>query len=377
MEGYFWYGICCLILWDPWWVMARAPNTKAGLGEEVIPGTPKPPPMPTGTPEVADRCLGYFDVMGQWDPPFNCNASSYLYCCGTCGYRFCCQFKHGRLDQRMCSNYDTPNWATKEKAPARGEDSAEDPSRDKTNMIVYIICGVAALMVLIGIFTKLAVEKTQRPQTDMNVSRTLTDLLKQPANVDLLNDGHRGSVQVQITEVMPRISPRNSIDHTNFNNMGLNSPLVPQIGLSFSHNSRTQLMPGIPMQDQDFSKYATLKAVDNATEDYYKRLPVVDVAGYQPGMLHGQESSPLPDSSAHIHPKSNHKVKVTKTNTHPLAGSGFQGWDPSHHDIRRQVYANKRQFSIEKLPELFSQQGHYVNTPQRHFSGNSKTEVTV
>lgn len=43
------------------------------------------------------------------------------------------------------------------------------------------------------------------------VFRTLTDLLKQPAQIDFLSDGHRGSVQVQITEVIPRISPRNSI----------------------------------------------------------------------------------------------------------------------------------------------------------------------
>ncbi|XP_075040190.1 protein shisa-8 [Mixophyes fleayi] len=210
MEFFLWLGICWLALYDSFFVRARTPNTKAGLAEETVHGTPKPP-MPTELPPEADRCRGYYDVMGQWDPPFNCNASSYLYCCGTCGYRFCCQFKHGRLDQSMCSNYDTPNWANTGKPPARGEDSADDPSKDKTNMIVYIICGVAALMVLLGIFTKLAVEKTQRPQTDMNVSRTLTDLLKQPAQIHLLNDGHRGSVQVQITEVIPRISPRNSI----------------------------------------------------------------------------------------------------------------------------------------------------------------------
>lgn len=162
-------GVYWLVLWDSFWVTARTPNTKAGLAEETIQGTHKPP-IPTEVPAEADRCRGYYDVMGQWDPPFNCNASSYLYCCGTCGYRFCCQFKHGRLDQSMCSNYDTPNWATSGKAPAR-EESSDDPSKDKTNMIVYIICGVAALMVLIGIFTKLAVEKTQRPTTEMNVSR--------------------------------------------------------------------------------------------------------------------------------------------------------------------------------------------------------------
>ncbi len=62
-------------------------------------------------PSTGTRCRGYYDVMGQWDPPFNCNAGIFLYCCGTCFYRFCCQFRQQRLDQTSCSNYDTPVWA--------------------------------------------------------------------------------------------------------------------------------------------------------------------------------------------------------------------------------------------------------------------------
>uniref|UniRef100_A0A3B4B6Q9 Shisa N-terminal domain-containing protein n=1 Tax=Periophthalmus magnuspinnatus TaxID=409849 RepID=A0A3B4B6Q9_9GOBI len=65
------------------------------------------PTAPTST----NRCWGYYDVMGQWDPPFNCNAGIYSFCCGSCFYRFCCQFKVHSLDQRSCSNYDTPVWA--------------------------------------------------------------------------------------------------------------------------------------------------------------------------------------------------------------------------------------------------------------------------
>ncbi|XP_053325060.1 protein shisa-9-like [Spea bombifrons] len=379
MEGYFFLGICWLLLQDVLWVQARTPGTKSGLTEEVIQGTALVPSETTQA--LADRCRGYYDVMGQWDPPFNCNASSYLYCCGTCGYRFCCQFKHGRLDQNTCSNYDTPNWANTGNPISQGEDATDDPSKDKTNMIVYIICGVAALMVLVGIFTKLAVEKTQSSTNDLNVSRTLTDLLKQPAHTDFVTDGHRGSVQVQITEVMQRISPRNSIDHANFSSLGMTSSLAHQIGLPLTHNDRAQLVPSISLQEQDFSKYATMKAVENTNEDVCKRFQVVDVFGpsnsYPPGGLNAQCSSSLPESSSYISPKSTNKVKVAKTNTHPLAGAGFQGWDTSHHDIQRHVYANKRQYSIEKLPELFSQQGHYGKKPKCHFSSNRKTEVTV
>ncbi|KAM8930705.1 protein shisa-9-like [Pelodytes ibericus] len=379
MGGYF-LGICWFILWNPVCVKARVPITKSGLSEEGIRMTAKPSIMTETQKAVADRCRGYYDVMGQWDPPFNCNASSYLYCCGTCGYRFCCQFKHGRLDQNKCSNYDTPNWANVGNPPSLGEESGDDPSKDKTNLIVYVICGVAAFMVLVGIFTKLAVEKTQRPASDVGISRTLTDLLKQPTHVDLLSNEHRGSLQVQVTEVIPRISPRNSVDHTNFNNIGLMSPLLPHTGMSLTHSNREQHVPGIPFQDQDFN-YSTKNETESNTEDFYKRVQVMDGSGVsnsnQLGELHGQDSSLLPDSSPKILPKANHKVKVTKINTHPLSGPALHGWDTNRHNIRRHVYANKRQFSIEKLPELFSQQSLYANNPHCHFSNNSKTEVTV
>uniref|UniRef100_A0A3P9KET2 Shisa N-terminal domain-containing protein n=1 Tax=Oryzias latipes TaxID=8090 RepID=A0A3P9KET2_ORYLA len=67
-------------------------------------------------PAGGTRCQGYYDVMGQWDPPFNCNAGVFLYCCGTCFYRFCCQFRQQRLDQTICSNYDSPIWANTERS---------------------------------------------------------------------------------------------------------------------------------------------------------------------------------------------------------------------------------------------------------------------
>lgn len=135
------------------------------------PWYPDSPPGSTETPLNSDRCRGYYDVMGQWDPPFNCNAGTYLFCCGTCGYRFCCEFQHDRLDQSTCSNYDTPNWANTSKPPVKVDENVEDPDKDKTNMIVYIICGVVAIMVLVGIFTKLGLEKARGPQTEMNMSR--------------------------------------------------------------------------------------------------------------------------------------------------------------------------------------------------------------
>ncbi|XP_071318640.1 protein shisa-9-like [Trachinotus anak] len=112
-------------------------------------------------PSGGTRCQGYYDVMGQWDPPFNCNAGVFLYCCGTCFYRFCCQFRQQRLDQSICSNYDTPIWANTGKPVATITEGQEDQERDRTHLIVYIICGVVAIMVLVGIFTKLGLEKSR------------------------------------------------------------------------------------------------------------------------------------------------------------------------------------------------------------------------
>lgn len=123
----------------------------------------------TEGPHTEDKCRGYYDVMGQWDPPFVCRTGSYLYCCGTCGFRFCCAFKSSRLDQTNCKNYDTPPWMMTGKPPPK-VDVALESAKDKTNLIVYVICGVVAIIALVGIFTKLGLEKTQRPHRD-NMSR--------------------------------------------------------------------------------------------------------------------------------------------------------------------------------------------------------------
>lgn len=122
------------------------------------------------TPHTEDTCRGYYDVMGQWDEPFVCKTGIYLYCCGTCGFRFCCSYKHSRLDQNTCTNYATPLWMKTGQTPYKKINNIRDSTKDKTNLIVYIICGVVAIMVLVGIFTKLGLEKAHRPQRE-NMSR--------------------------------------------------------------------------------------------------------------------------------------------------------------------------------------------------------------
>ncbi|KAJ8384020.1 hypothetical protein AAFF_G00212640 [Aldrovandia affinis] len=133
---------------------------------------------PAETVHTEDRCQGYYDVMGQWDAPFVCRTASYLYCCGTCGFRFCCAYKSSRLDQSKCKNYDTPLWMMTGRPPSKKNDRSHDPTRDKTNLIVYIICGVVAIMALVGIFTKLGLEKAHRPHRE-NMTRALASVMQQ------------------------------------------------------------------------------------------------------------------------------------------------------------------------------------------------------
>ncbi|KAJ3608302.1 hypothetical protein NHX12_025351, partial [Muraenolepis orangiensis] len=131
-------------------------------------------------PHTEDECRGYYDVMGQWDPPFVCKTENYLYCCGTCGFRFCCSYKHSRLDQSTCNNYDTPVWMKTGQTPFKKMNKLHDSDSskaNKTNLIVYIVCGVVAIMALVGIFTKLGLEKAHRPQRE-NMSRAVPSVLQ-------------------------------------------------------------------------------------------------------------------------------------------------------------------------------------------------------
>lgn len=149
-------------------LLARPPSGRAGAPEAQEPAAPG-----TEAPPGGDRCRGYYDVMGQWDPPFNCSSGAYSFCCGTCGYRFCCHDGPRRLDQSRCSNYDTPAWVQTGRPPARARDTAapRDPSRERSHTAVYAVCGVAALLVLAGIGARLGLERAHSPRARRTVTR--------------------------------------------------------------------------------------------------------------------------------------------------------------------------------------------------------------
>ncbi|XP_026884946.1 protein shisa-8 [Electrophorus electricus] len=371
--------------------------------------------VPSGSPELkltpageddsipigGSRCWGYYDVMGQWDPAFNCNAGIYLFCCGSCYYRFCCQFRIHSLDQTSCSNYDTPVWANTGRPSAPVTEVQEQADRDRTHMIVYIICGVVAIMVLIGIFTKLGVERSRGRQTDMRNSRMLTDLLKQPGEVGGMDRGG-GHHPIGSNGISGR-SMRTNNDQNHLSNAALPS-LTPAMTLSHPHNNLSMAY-----------KYSALKPiVDTTARDYYKSYPVVDYihrqpspATFQPIAFHPKDKPFLPPPDIHaplaitITPTHLPKPNISKTNTHPLtSSSAFRAWDPvkspalhhvpligqpqlplSHPSSRHQAYSYKHQFSIETLPEMFPQPIGYRQSPhllpKHKLPTNSKTEVTV
>lgn len=65
--------------------------------------------------------------MGHFDSTFNCSKDSYIYCCGTCHYRFCCEHRRSRLDQDSCNNYKSPEWAVSLAPVTVPVDNKQDP----------------------------------------------------------------------------------------------------------------------------------------------------------------------------------------------------------------------------------------------------------
>ncbi|XP_053154934.1 protein shisa-6 isoform X2 [Hemicordylus capensis] len=140
-----------------------------------------------------ETCMGYFDVSGQWDKEFDCNNTQqkdFRYCCGTCYYRFCCNKRSEKLNQDKCRNQD-PRPSTDPMTPATSNDgpgdlsNGYDPNEDNTNATVYISCGAIALVVIAGIFAKVAYDKARQPPQEMNIHRALADILRQQGPIPI------------------------------------------------------------------------------------------------------------------------------------------------------------------------------------------------
>ncbi|KAL7377753.1 hypothetical protein ABVT39_003906 [Epinephelus coioides] len=332
----------------------------------------------TETPHMEDKCRGYYDVMGQWDPPFVCRTGSYLYCCGTCGFRFCCAFKSSRLDQTTCKNYDTPPWMMTGGTPPK-VDVALDAAKDKTNLIVYVICGVVAIMALIGIFTKLGLEKTHRPHRE-NMSRALAHVIRHPASEHTDDIGlgqHYENIQTRVTI--------NSLHSNQMNNVVQASTLIaqpyPLVGQITSPYEQQKPV-------KDLNKYATLKAVAEKANDsfYSNRRQVIEMTTKGSLPMEAVDMEPEPSNPysppRQLSSKQNgHKYKSPKSRSaqslcygsNTAASPGvLRSWESKDMLGLRHSYGPKKLCIIEK--ELHTTR--YL-PPQPYFVTNSKTEVTV
>ncbi|KAL7857225.1 hypothetical protein SRHO_G00161240 [Serrasalmus rhombeus] len=331
-------------------------------------------------PHSPDECRGYYDVMGQWDPPFICQTGSYLYCCGTCGFRFCCAFKDSRLDQSTCKNYDTPVWL-KGQTPYKKKDTRHDPTKDKTNMIVYVICGVVAIMALVGIFTKLGLEKAQRPHRE-NMTRAVASVMQGACQVE-----HEEAIGMHARHYDNMQHARaTNIQGAQMHNM---SQPHPYPALSQLAHVYEQQQPS-----KELNKYASLKAVAaKASGDFYNKqhchLTELTAKGNLP--LHTMRVEHVEPTATYVTeipcPKQNgQKPKTAKAHLpHHVAYSSntiatpgmLKDWDGTETVGRRKAYGPKKPCPVSQMNELQTAHSHHYLPTQPYFVTNSKTEVTV
>uniref|UniRef100_A0A8C1G5S5 Shisa family member 7 n=1 Tax=Cyprinus carpio TaxID=7962 RepID=A0A8C1G5S5_CYPCA len=149
-----------------------------------------------------DVCQGYYDVMGQFDNTFNCTKGTYIYCCGTCHYRFCCEHQRSRLDQDSCTNYRSPVWAITAgpiTEPPIRHDPDFDPLQQQSNNTAYVIGGVISFTMVVAIGVKVAFHKlSRRPRNrDINMPRALVDILRHQSSP--VQQGERNNSTVLTT----------------------------------------------------------------------------------------------------------------------------------------------------------------------------------
>uniref|UniRef100_A0A8D3CW65 Shisa N-terminal domain-containing protein n=1 Tax=Scophthalmus maximus TaxID=52904 RepID=A0A8D3CW65_SCOMX len=195
-----------------------------------------------------DTCLGYYDVSGQYDKEFACNNTDHRFCCGSCFLRFCCADRGKRLEQKSCTNYNTPDWIkTQPPSPAPTGDTY-DPELDQTNATVYITCGVVALVIAIGISAKVAYDKATKPPQEMNSYESSST---PPLDLVTSVDGVPKDTRLNIWGMVSTI-------HVEYFHLRLSSPAAYDLSLSRSFQNLSHLPPSYELALQpDLSKYSS------------------------------------------------------------------------------------------------------------------------
>ncbi|KAM6899538.1 protein shisa-7 [Xenentodon cancila] len=147
-----------------------------------------------------DVCRGYFDVMGHFDSTFNCSQGSYIYCCGTCHYRFCCGHQRNRLDQDSCNNYISPVWADPQVPVTVPAGNKPDPDfetlQQQSSSTAYVIGGVISFTLVVAVGVRIAFSKVaRRPRNrEINMPRSLVDILRHQSSP--VQQGERNNTTV-------------------------------------------------------------------------------------------------------------------------------------------------------------------------------------
>ncbi|XP_037119835.1 protein shisa-7-like [Syngnathus acus] len=339
---------------------------KAAEDDDSPPPPPKPLPQtmlprnvtadalkpPLGAAQVAppprqlvdvDVCRGYFDVMGHFDSTFNCSKGSYIYCCGTCHYRFCCDHQRRRLDQDSCTNYKSPDWAEPLVPVTVLADNKPDPDfetlRQQNSSTAYVIGGVISFTLVAAVGVRIGFAKVaRRPRNrDANVPRSLVDILRHQSspgdrnNMSIVSDGR---LPKKVYTPVPQ-SKDNRKRGGRMNNMStpqLSSgpKLISSRGgvmggelwrgpshASFSHSfhNLAQLPPSYEATVKpEITRYSSLKKLEREWDEY---------PGYRSAKRRSANAPPSFYSSQHQLPLAGDYVTGWSRGTLPL-----DGWRP-------------------------------------------------
>ncbi|XP_047690011.1 protein shisa-6 isoform X3 [Prionailurus viverrinus] len=312
-------------------VGGRRPGGALARGGRELNGTARAPGGPEagsrrGQPAAAvaaasaavtyETCWGYYDVSGQYDKEFECNnsESGYLYCCGTCYYRFCCKKRHEKLDQRQCTNYQSPVWvqtpSTKVVSP--GPENKYDPEKDRTNFTVYITCGVIAFVIVAGVFAKVSYDKAHRPPREMNIHRALADILRQQGPIPIahceretisaINTSPKENTPVRSSSknhYTPVRTAKQTPEKPRMNNILTSATEPYDLSFSRSFQNLAHLPPSYESAVKTHpSRYSSLKRLtDKEADEYYMRrrhLPDLAARGTLPLNVIQMSQKPLP-----------------------------------------------------------------------------------
>ncbi|XP_055750523.1 protein shisa-7-like isoform X2 [Salvelinus fontinalis] len=242
-----------------------------------------------------DVCRAYYDVMGQLDNTFNCSKGTYIYCCGTCHYRYCCDHQRSRLDQESCNNYKSPGWLdtppTNTPPPGNRGDPDSEQLQQQSNSTAYVIGGVISFTLVVAVGIKVAFHKiSRRPRNrDINMPRALVDSLRSQASP--VQQGERNNTTGDIlgrppknlyTPVLQSKDNRKRVPRMNNaqlastgtlltskhnNSSGLH--LHPQPAFSHSFHNLAQLPPSYEAAMQpEINRYSSLKKLEKELDDY-------------------------------------------------------------------------------------------------------------